>query len=409
MIDEFTPVSFRELCPEISGTQFSTHGLYSYPAQLIPQIPYYFLQNIEKRIHDSFVLDPFCGTATVMIEAMHSGWNSIGIEINPVTALAAKVKITPLKRVALEDTFRLLKRLYRETQSRFYDLPSFENLSYWFTEKTIMEMAKIRSCIQTITDDDIRDFFKATFASIIKDASRADSKIYVPVLPKKGLRKRKPSPWKLFKLKSQANIQRMQNFEKTLGKNKPKCQIICKDFIELERTWQDIEIIISSPPYISAQKYVRSTRLEAYWLGFTKEYQLDINRKTIGTERMKKSDCLNLEPTGIEELDQLLNEVHVFDPIRAGITNKYFLDMKKAIKKMYAVLSSGGSCILIIGNSTLRGRKIRTNEFIKTMCEDAGFKLEKIMLDKIVSKGLMTKRNKTAGSIDYEWVLEMRK
>ncbi len=212
MLENKNLVSFREMCPEVGGTRYSTHGLYPYPAKLIPHIPYYFLSQIRRKSSDSKVLDPFCGTGTVMVEALHNGWNSVGIEINPVTALVAKVKTTTLSIAELEKTYNFLKESCKVEKDKDCALPSFENLGFWFTKRTIIELAKINECIQTIDNDAIRDFFKVTFASIIKDASRADSKIYVPVLPKKGLRKRKPNPWTLFRSNAEANIRSMQEF-----------------------------------------------------------------------------------------------------------------------------------------------------------------------------------------------------
>ncbi|MCW4011124.1 MAG: DNA methyltransferase [Candidatus Bathyarchaeota archaeon] len=401
-------VSFREMCPGIVGTRYSTHGLYTYPAQLIPQIPYYFFKQVKKPKHDSIVLDPFCGTGTVMVEAMHNGWNSVGIEINPVTALVAKVKATPYEASKLKNSFEKVKELYKGSKTD-YTPPSFDNLNFWFTEKTTFELAKIKASIEGIENELIRDFFDVAFASIIKDSSRADPRIYVPVLPKKGLRKRRCSPWTLFKVKVETNIKKMKEFKGYVGNNSCDCQIVCGDCREVEKNFGQIDMIITSPPYISAQKYVRSTRLEAYWLGFSKDFQIDIDHKTIGSESITKSDYVTFQPTGINDLDELLCDVRSSDPVRAGIANKYFMDIKEVMEKMYFLLSSNGICVVVIGNSTLRGREVNTNEFLVKIAEGAGFELENIMLDKIVSKGLMTKRNKTAGSIDAEWVCVFKK
>lgn len=410
-MENVTLVSFRELCPEMVGTRFSTHRLYSYPAQLIPQIPYYFLKEIPKTNGNSTVLDPFCGTGTVLVEAMHSGRASLGVEVNPVTALVAKVKTTPMAVPKLEENLRQITNLYKSIKKIEYQKPSFENLEFWFTEKTINKLQRIKYCIDTLKseDNDTYDFFKACFASIIKDVSRADPRIYVPVLPRKGLRKRKKDAWTLFRFRAECNIKSMRKFL-ILAKSKVKnSQVICEDFMKVKRDWEGIDLIITSPPYISAQKYVRSTRLEAYWLGFTKEKQLDTSKRTIGSERITKSDYQKIRHVGINDLDSLVDEIHALDPVRAGIVNKYFHDMRKAIQKMYNVLNSGGKCVIVIGNNTAKGREVKTSEFIKSLSKETGFCVEKIMVDKILSRGLMTKRNRTAGLIENEWIITLRK
>ena len=355
------------------------------------------------------VLDPFCGTGTVMVEAMHSGWNSIGVEINPIAALVAKVKTTPLPIKTLEDGLGSICQSYREVAETEFDIPSFDNLHYWFTERTIEELAKIKTCIDMIPDEDTRDFFKVVFASIVKDVSRADPRIYVPVLPKKGRRRRKCSPWVLFNWRAKESIGSMREFIGLIKNSNAHCHVICDDFNTMKTEGQDIDMIITSPPYISAQKYVRSTRLEAYWLGQPRNHQLEISRLTIGSESRATIDHAKIDNTGLEDLDILIEQIHGSDPVRAAIVQRYFKDMENAIAKMHRVLRTKGTCIIVIGENTVKGKKVKTNEFIYRMCEEAGFSLEKVMLDKILSRGLMTKRNKTAGMIENEWVLIMRK
>lgn len=408
-LNNVIPVSFRDLCPEIAGTKFSTHTIHSYPAQLIPQIPYHFLRETEQNSEESTVLDPFCGTGTVMVEAMHNGWHSIGVEINPIAALIAKVKTTPISPEKLEKHLRLVHQLRKKTKITKNNLPSFENLHYWFNEDVIQELAKIKECLESIRNQDILNFYTATFSSIVKDVSRADSRIYVPVLPKRGYKKKKLNPWMLFKRRAKENICRMQEFIGLIKKPTPICRVFPEDFRTFITDHANIDLIITSPPYINAQKYVRSTRLEAYWLGYTKNQQLDIDRKTIGTERITKEYYSKISSTGLDDLDSLIAKIFDSDPIRAAIVSKYFNDMIRVIRKMYSILNNGGKCIIVLGNNTVKGYKVQTSKYVAKICQQQGFSLEKVMVDKILSRALMTKRNTTADLINYEWVLVMRK
>src|SRR5713226_5602453 len=40
------------------------------------------------------VLDPFCGTGTTLVECMKHGLNAVGIDANPSSVFAARVKTT---------------------------------------------------------------------------------------------------------------------------------------------------------------------------------------------------------------------------------------------------------------------------------------------------------------------------
>ena len=399
-------VSFRDACPQIPNSRYSTHAFHSYPAQLIPHIPYYFLKTID-RDGDSLLFDPFCGTGTVLVEAMHNGWDSVGVEINPVAALIAKVKTTPVYKESLEIGLEKIARSYDDKSGNF-NTPDFQNIHYWFRNEDISKLAKIKFCIDCLDNPDVRDLYKVTFSSIIKDVSKADPRIYVPVLPNDGYVKKRFDAWDLFRKKSLDNINKMQEFVK-LAKNNTTCRIFNENIMNFEKSQCKPDLVITSPPYISAQKYVRSTRLEAYWLGYTKNQQLDINRKTIGTERIAKEYYSKISSTGLDDLDSFVVKIFDSDPIRAAIVSKYFNDMTRVIRKVYTILNSGGKCIFVVGNNTVKGYKVQTSEYIAKICQQQGFSLEKVMVDKILSRALMTKRNTTANLINYEWVLVMRK
>ena len=47
----------------------------------------------ENRKKDAWILDPFAGVGTTLVEAYSRGYNVIGFEINPYAALAARVKL----------------------------------------------------------------------------------------------------------------------------------------------------------------------------------------------------------------------------------------------------------------------------------------------------------------------------
>lgn len=400
-------VSFRDMCPEISSSRYSTHAFHSYPAQLIPHIPYYFLKTISKN-RNSLVFDPFCGTGTVLVETMHNGWDSMGVEINPVAALIAKVKTTPIFKKDLEIELEKIAEFYND-KSTNCDRPDFHNIHYWFDDEEISKLAKIKCSIDRIDNPDVKDFYEVVFSSIVKSVSKADPRIYVPVLPNDGYTKQKFDAWNLFRKKSLHNIDKMQEFVKlTMNKNSA-CKISNENILNFRKSQNKVDLVITSPPYISAQKYVRSTRLQAYWLGYDKERQLRVNKSTIGTESVLKNFHSKLQKTGVKELDNFIQKIYLKNSKRAGIVTKYFIQMKKVIEKIHSFLIRSGTFVMIIGHNTVMGQEMNTNKILTEMCEEIGFKVADIMVDRIISRGLMTKRNTTANIIKYEWVVVMKK
>jgi len=406
--DNIQSVSFRNLVTDISGSKFSTHALHSYPGQLIPQIPYYYLNKYSKK-EDSMVLDPFCGAGTVLVEAMHNNWYSVGVEINPVAALVTKVKTTPVQINKIEKTFNLIKNTFVNTNFDCIEVPFFDNINFWFEEQKITELTALKESINPIENEEIRDFFNVTFSSIIKTISRADPRIYVPVLPKFGAPKKIPDVWTTFEKRYYENKNKMKEFLKNIKGNNVGSHIYTEDIKNFKEPLKNVDLIITSPPYISAQKYVRSTRLEAYWLGYDKELQLEINRNTIGTEKIRRNDYKKIKYTNISKLDDVLNDIFEKNPEKAGIVSNYFNDMRKVIKKLYYLLNKKGRFILIIGDNTVTGMSFPTSKYVIKLCDAEGFIVDGILRDEIYTRGLMRTRKNAAKAIEYEYIVEMRK
>ena len=88
-------VSFRQLVGPIPVNNLS-HSIYPYPARLLRQIPRFFLHCEQIARPGDVVLDPFCGSGTVLVEARAAHMTGWGIDRNPFARLLSRVKTTPL-------------------------------------------------------------------------------------------------------------------------------------------------------------------------------------------------------------------------------------------------------------------------------------------------------------------------
>ena len=69
-----------------------THGFHKYPAKFIPQIPKWAINKYLSGSKNKNILDPFCGSGTTLVEGILAGYNTIGIDIDPLSAMISKVK-----------------------------------------------------------------------------------------------------------------------------------------------------------------------------------------------------------------------------------------------------------------------------------------------------------------------------
>ncbi len=61
-------INFRKLIPQLNYSDRCTHLVHPYPAKLLAHIPAFFLANDLMSQPGDIVLDPFCGSGTVLIE-----------------------------------------------------------------------------------------------------------------------------------------------------------------------------------------------------------------------------------------------------------------------------------------------------------------------------------------------------
>ena len=171
-----------------------------------------------------------------------------------------------------------------------------------------------------------------------------------------------------------------------------------------------VGLILTSPPYAGAQKYIRASSLNLGWLGLAKTNGLKpLENASIGREHLRLAEYKQLNKTGLTSADKLIAAVFKTNPLRAGIISTYLVEMKAAIDEMCRVLKPGGWIVLVIGNNEVCSRPCRSSEYLRILFEEKSLKVRLKLIDAIKSRGLMTKRNKTASVITREWVLLLQK
>ena len=124
------------------------------------------------------VLDPFCGSGTVLLEAALRGHFAIGIDVNPLARLIARVKTTPLDVEPLCACAAVAIR--RARAARGTDgidiLPA-----YWFSAGARRALVRTHAAIHKIAHTLHRDFLRVSLSAIVRRSSLADPSIPPPV------------------------------------------------------------------------------------------------------------------------------------------------------------------------------------------------------------------------------------
>ena len=423
-------VNFRELVPLLNNKERYTHLIHTYPAKLLSNIPYYFLMTEDFCPHGGIVLDPFCGTGTVLLEAALSGRQAWGADANPLAVLISKVKTTYIsKEILLRSLSTILNRAERSRE-----MPRMSSMiEGWFSDSTVTQLFRLQQSIEKIKNIKQKNFFLLCLSNLIRKVSYADPTIAVPVHlnPNRfaeGSERRETATFRLETLKAvdvydkfegicRLNIERINSLKGVKKIN--MAEVVSNDARHLTKHLTDeevipdntVDLILTSPPYAGAQKYIRASRLNLFWMGMTDAAEIrNIDGKNIGREDYHKKEYDKKYTTSIDAADRVLEELYCKGKNeRACIVGNYLNEMKVALDESYRVLKPGGHMIIIIGNNTVCGLSFNTQDYLTSYLQSKGMQLKFKLIDDIKSYGLMTKRNKTANTITSEWVLVLKK
>ena len=255
---------------------------------------------------------------------------------------------------------------------------------------------------------------RVTFSAVIRKASNSDPRFSVPVRYRNGESRNDVSAADLFEAQLEANIARISALGQvaSLGIATPAGI----DARQLETALGErlpdgsVGMIISSPPYASAQKYVRAASLSLGWLDLAPSNGLRrLEDQTIGREHHAKGSWASVGSTGIDHANALIAEIAKENPSRAKIVGTYLIEMRPALAEAVRVLRPGGCFVLVIGDNTVCRRRFASSGYLRLMLEGMGMATILSLIDKIPSRGLMTRRNETAGIITSESVIVLRK
>lgn len=358
-----------------ANTQEHIHGIHPYPARMIPQIARRLIERYSKP--DDTILDPFCGSGSVLAEAKILGRKSVGIDVNPLACLIAKVKTTPIDPRVLEHYWNWISKKLKEPINP--KIPNFFNLEYWFKEKTIKKLSILKEVLSQIENKDIRDFFYVCFSKTVIDVSLCRSKEYkLYRMSEDEIKKFNPDTFKEFERNVKKGIKGMKEyFEKAT--NKPAI-IMLGDSRYLPLEDKSVDLIVTSPPYGDSKTtvaYGQFSRYPALWIGFDEKLVRSIDKISIGGNR-KKPDFHS------ETLEKILSEIEKRNEKRAKDVESYFADLGKCIFEFSRVLK-GYACI-VIGNRTVSRVKIPTDKIIVEIAKEANLEHVTTFYRKIPTK-----------------------
>ncbi len=402
-------VSFRELVPEIKDTGYLTHAIFAYPAKFIPQIVRYAINTYTKE--GDWIVDPFAGSGTVGVEAYLCKRNAVLLDLNLLLN-----HIMPLKIYSGKDRLNeadLCKLLEGMQESRHQFTPAWSNVAYWYAPEMLEVLSRYWGFINN-TDGGV-------YATVIKSALLKVSKRFSYTedrTPKLAKSKRK-----LKVIEELLKENWREQLDEMLYSLSLKTLKSLNDFVmhtqqhqnevAPEIHWQggvdssyatvprECDALITSPPYLQAQEYIRSTKMDLFWLGHTEEEIRELSRLEIP---YRKADRM-IQTETLDKVREMLtrNDLH-------KRLDSYFCHTVNALENSMKQLKRNAAACIFVGNPRIDGITVELWRILAEYFTERGFVFEKVYEDRIKTRKLFgARKNKNPDGMKSEFLLILRK
>jgi len=143
-------------------TNYGVHGIYSYPARFIPQIPRFFIEKYKPKV----VLDPFGGSGTTAVEAKLHGALPVHVDIMPVSFALARVKCHEFTTIEFHRALVALRlalkaperKLPMEWMDKELTCHGKDGDYRYFKDNVLEEIMAVREAILAMDDCPAKDF-----------------------------------------------------------------------------------------------------------------------------------------------------------------------------------------------------------------------------------------------------------
>ena len=378
---KYEEISIDESWNDCDEEELSMHTIHAYPAKFpafIASKAFDYAKSEGVKIKK--VADIFCGCGTVALESKVHRYDFWGCDINPVATLIAKTKSCDYNISVLKKYYNKILESYSKIQVRNneYELAS-ERLRYWFKEKSYIALLKLYLSIETTVDvEKYKEAYKCLFSSILKASSVWLTKSIKPQVDKE---KKEIDVISYFSKQYRKFIKAVGELKDSGSKVEIKQEnfLICQDMPK-------IDLVITSPPYVTSYEYADLHQLSSLWLNYTDDYR-ELRKGSIGSIYNVEDtmDMSKLNYTA-KEIVKLLSEQRC-PKSKVQSVARYYLDMQSAIKKSAEMLNDNGMIFFVIGDTEYKGVKILNSKHLIEAMQEEGFVDIKIC-KRTISKGI---------------------
>jgi len=386
-------ISFKEqvILPDV-------YSIYRYPAKFIPHAVAYILKTYAEP--GDIVFDPFAGYGTVGVLAFQYGMDYELWDLNP---LLETIHSTYMVENLLDpdDCIKIFRNRFGSEEFH----PDWDNIHYWYEPEIYEFISKLWGIYHHFLSEDIKKFVAIPLLKVSRYFSYDDfqrQKLSKSPRSIKRVKDLLSQEWRqIFWFVFRKEIKRLYNILSEFLNLKPKgSKGIIKSGIdtlehELDR---NVDILITSPPYLQSQEYIRYSKIDLFWLGYTQKFIANLSKKEIP---YRNTIEYNIESSTFWKLYENIKEKHL---------RKIFYNYFSSVLKTFSFLQKKVNKFLCIfvGRSSFRGNSIPIDKILIEHLQHIGWEYQHSYIDYIKQRRMFNyTKNPATGIKDVRTPFEI--
>ncbi|NHI83429.1 MAG: hypothetical protein EAX81_03915 [Candidatus Thorarchaeota archaeon] len=371
-------VSLRDLV-DFPSTTYSTFGIYNYPAKFIPHVVNYVLENYGEE--GMTVFDPFAGCGTVGLASRIYGHGYELWDLNPILELLHRVAIAAPVNI---DIVSLVDHVLEYEESY---IPKWSNFDYWFAEDLQNLLAQSWGFYHALEDESVRDFLAVPLLKVSRHFSYDDmGRMKLSKSPKSKARVKEilKQDWKwLFRsmlIDELNDLHKKQKEYQSLNPVDVEATIRAGVDSLKESLREDRDILITSPPYLQSQEYMRQAKMDLFWLGYSDKEVKQLSKMEIPYRDLHEID---IKSETYRRVRKVIGEEHIQD-----VYDNYFRGVTQCLERLSTDIST--YLFFFVGRSSMRGRPVPIDTILTEHFTQLGWTHERTLVDTIVSRRMFS-------------------
>lgn len=388
-------VCFRDLV-QIPSTTYATFALYRYPAKFIPHVIAYILETYAQS--GMSVFDPFAGYGTVGVVSKIYGHDYELWDLNPMLEILHKIATLEPRAVNV----RTLMQHIKSSQETF--IPQWSRMDYWFPEAFLPFLYRVWGYYHSLDDDYLKllltiPLLKTTRYFSYDDPQR--QKLSKSLRSQKRVESLLGSDWRniFFQLVEKEVLMVIKKVEEYHTLRPHKVRSIVKGGVDTftENLQEKRDILITSPPYLQSQEYLRQAKLDLFWLGYSEEKVKELSKLEIPYREVVPYPICSQT---FYEYESQIEEQHIKTTF-----DRYFWGVLSCLSRLQESITT--YLFIFVGHASIRGRAIPIDQIFVEHFAKLGWKHQETLVDRIVSRRLFSYRiNPATGLQDMRTPVE---